>query len=1049
MVKKSSGGLLSFMFLSFSILLVGGIKTSLAYTIMGNVSSYAEDGYYITFHCANGKVRLGLLKDNIIRVQMTEIGKDFPGDTLHMSHNGPWGVITYDWSSTAVMDYELSDYGSYWKVLAGEIVVKVGKSPFRLSFYDGSDRLLTEEKIGSGLGYDGARVYEKMVLPADEHFFGGGAITADNYGPRFPVDKRGSVIVCDCDENYGFPTPWFMSSRGYGIYFNNIGAASEWVRLELGIVPGEYTFRGPNRDRCDWDMDYYFIYGPNFNRLLEDYVHITGKPYLPEKWFFGIIQSKNSYYTAQQVMDVASRFRNGNYPADVIVCDYPWRGQNNNLDWSSAFSDNAQMISHLDSLNFKCILHENAQSTLYPEPAVGYNWSHMIDVTDPAASGWYWGLHRPRMDDGVDGWWQDNSERASGAGNASGYEVHNLGGMLWAKILVEGCEREYGRHVPVVSRAGPCSSHRYIALWVGDTPSGTENLYMDLDYIRDGGLTAYTLAGADMGGYHGSGYPGDEVMHRRVIQMLLVFPVARVHGVGNKEPWQGSLAVQDMYRYYAKLRYRLIPYIYSAAIEGHQTGRPILASLVLDYQTDVNTYDKDYDFLFGRNILVAPVIGNANSRKVYLPAGKWMHYWTGLQYAGGQSVTVSAPLSGRDGLPMFIKAGAVIPMMPEMNYIYEKEPDLITLDVYPDEREPSNHVIYDCETVASPITETTFTCEVTDGNNIEITISDSNVAYELWVHCNKVSSSSVVVDSRQLIKFDDKAAYEVANEGWYYGAGCFYGSESIETLNIKMPKSYTSHVIQLSGFAPLPVSPVAPQPPIDLKVDLGDNGQQVKEGWIGWTEGHDVGERVSRSNVGGTNIDVAIEKTSGPELGFRNLYSIPHGKLTGDLVHINDGDGGIRMILSDLEPGDYIITTYHNVIWPSGDWDEIDITVDGILKVDNLRMSQAASDDESAASATYSFTVAGSTATITFSPQGIGTWRNVALNGFELVSACSRCADFNHDGVIDGFDFQIFVQNWLCAGQAGGYNWADVNCDGTVNFKDFAVFASQWLETCE
>jgi alpha-glucosidase (family GH31 glycosyl hydrolase) len=241
----------------------------------------------------------------------------------------------------------------------------------------------------------------------------------------------------------------------------------------------------------------------------------------------------------------------------------------------------------------------------------------------------------------------------------------------------------------------------------------------------------------------------------------------------------------------------MLPYRYSAAVEAHLTGRPILAALVLDYQDDPGTYDKDFHFMLGRWILVAPVMEKTDQWEVYLPKGKWIHYWTGKQYQGGQTVTVDAPLNGKDGLPMFVKTGAIIPMMPEMSYIYEKTPEPITLDVYPDAAEPSNYVMYDCDTPkASPIKETSFMC-LESRSKIAVSIDNSNAAYELWVHCDK-QPASVSVDSKMLAKLAGKDEYDSAAEGWYFGPGSFYGSEQVKTVNIKVPKGSGARVIRIA-----------------------------------------------------------------------------------------------------------------------------------------------------------------------------------------------------------------------------------------------------------
>jgi alpha-glucosidase len=285
---------------------------------------------------------------------------------------------------------------------------------------------------------------------------------------------------------------------------------------------------------------------------------------------------------------------------------------------------------------------------------------------------------------------------------------------------------------------------------------------------------------------------------RRMINIVPLVPISRAHGSGEFGailPWQTTPQQQALYRYYLKLRYRLHPYLYSGAIEAHLTGRPPLAALVFDYQDDKSTYDKDYEFMLGRNLLVAPVLEKIDQWSVYLPEGKWIHYWTGNQYSGGQTVTVSAPLYAKDGLPMFVKAGAIVPMMPEMSYIYEKAPDPITLDVYPDKTGPSEYVMYDRETVKSPISKTVFSSSE-DDTKIEVSISASDVSYELWVHYDK-EPASVVADSTEQPRLKGKSGYDAAQKGWYWGPGCFYGSDSIRTLNIKVPKSSAPHMIRI------------------------------------------------------------------------------------------------------------------------------------------------------------------------------------------------------------------------------------------------------------
>jgi alpha-glucosidase (family GH31 glycosyl hydrolase) len=200
--------------------------------------------------------------------------------------------------------------------------------------------------------------------------------------------------------------------------------------------------------------------------------------------------------------------------------------------------------------------------------------------------------------------------------------------------------------------------------------------------------------------------------------------------------------------------------------------------------------------MLGRQILVAPVMEKTDKWNVYLPKGKWVHYWTGKEYEGGQTITVDAPLYGKDGLPMFVKAGAIIPMMPEMSYIYEKTPEPITLDVYLPPTHPSTHVMYDCDTPRSTIEQTVFKCSQ-DKTKIDVSISPSNVPYELCVHYDK-QPASVTADSKELSRLEDKSAYDAAAEGWYFGPGCFYSNDKLNTVNIKIPRSPKPLLIRIT-----------------------------------------------------------------------------------------------------------------------------------------------------------------------------------------------------------------------------------------------------------
>jgi alpha-glucosidase (family GH31 glycosyl hydrolase) len=447
-----------------------------------------------------------------------------------------------------------------------------------------------------------------------------------------------------------------------------------------------------------------------------------------------------------------------------------------------------------------------------------YDWKG-FDPTIKAEMDKYFAAHLPRVRDGMDFWRQDNGERSmryTGLEKfANGYEAHNLFGSIWAKTVVEGMASQGLCGRPVICRGGPVGGHRYAVPWPGDTPHGLQFLDVDLNFFRNGGLTGYSSISADLGGFtdRKKGKPLEEQnVMRRIVNMMPVAPVAKFQGANDDSapfPWLFTEQQQDLFRFYLKLRYRLHPYYYSAAIEAHLTGRPILAPLVFDYQDDEKTYDKDFHFMLGRQILVAPVMEKTDKWAVYLPKGKWIHYWTGKEYQGGQTVTVDAPLYGKDGLPMFVKAGAILPMIPEMSYIYEKTPDLITLDIYPDPAGRSTYELYDCNTPYHGfVTQTIVVCSDRP-DRIDISIGEPGSgsvhswqrpgdrvifqrdliqSSELWVHYDR-QPASVTVNSKKLPRLGDKSAYDAAPEGWYFGPGCFYGNDKLNTVNIKIPEA--------------------------------------------------------------------------------------------------------------------------------------------------------------------------------------------------------------------------------------------------------------------
>jgi alpha-glucosidase len=234
----------------------------------------------------------------------------------------------------------------------------------------------------------------------------------------------------------------------------------------------------------------------------------------------------------------------------------------------------------------------------------------------------------------------------------------------------------------IITRAAYAGIQRYSTMWTGDTTSTWDTLALSIPVFQTLGLSGETFVGSDVGGFIGR---GNGELLARAYQVSFLAPFCRNHKVidgYDQEPWRFGKFYEDIIRKYLKLRYRLLPFLYTVLEEAHQTGVPLFRPLVLNYQADSNTLNLDDQFMVGSDLLVAPILQpNQTNRLVYLPEGIWYDFWTGKKYAGGTMRRVDAPL---EVVPMFIRGGSIIPEGPEMNYVGEKPFDPVTFYIHPD-----------------------------------------------------------------------------------------------------------------------------------------------------------------------------------------------------------------------------------------------------------------------------------------------------------------------------------------------------------------------------
>jgi alpha-glucosidase len=341
--------------------------------------------------------------------------------------------------------------------------------------------------------------------------------------------------------------------------------------------------------------------------------------------------------------------------------------------------------------------------------------SVFVDFTLPAAREWWGNLHQAYTENGVAGIWNDMNEPSDFVDQTGKNQIdvvsydegeksthaknRNVFALLMARATYEGLERLQPNKRPyVITRAGYAGIQRYSTMWTGDTNSTWEALALNIPMFTTLGLSGEPFVGSDVGGFIGRGN-GELLV--RAYQVSFLAPFCRNHKVidgYDQEPWRFGKYYEDIIRRYLKLRYQLLPFLYTTLEEAHRTGTPLFRPLVLNYQDDPNTYNLDDEFMIGNDLLVAPIVKpDVTRRLVYLPKGVWYDYWTNKQFAGGTTISVEAPL---ETVPMFVRGGAIIPTAPEMNYTSEKPVDPITFKIYPDDKGSASGTLYEDDGVS-------------------------------------------------------------------------------------------------------------------------------------------------------------------------------------------------------------------------------------------------------------------------------------------------------------------------------------------------------------
>jgi alpha-D-xyloside xylohydrolase len=538
--------------------------------------------------------------------------------------------------------------------------VRLVKNPWRLEFLDNAGKLLTRtmnmgdttKSFSQPVPFSfvrramdlGRSMAASFQLSPEEKIFG--------CGESFTrLNKRGQKVVLFTRDAMGAqtgrmykPIPFFMSSNGYGMFVHT----SAPVTFDFGQAFDESTVIYSGDEFLDL-----FVFLGNPKEILSEYTGATGRSPVPPLWSFGLWMSRITYNSEDQVRDVAAKLRQYRIPCDVIHLDTGWF----ETDWRSnyqfsktRFRDPARMISDLRRQGFHISLWQlpyfTSKNELYQKAVeAGYTVRNeagtlpyddvILDFSNPEAVKWYQGLLAGLLKMGVGAIKVDFGEGAPVGGQyasgRTGFYEHNLYPLRYNKAVAEITKQVTGESI-IWARSAWAGSQRYPLHWGGDAENTDSAMAATLRAGLSFGLSGFTYWSHDAGGFVKRA-PRD--LYRRWLGFGVLTSQTRCHGAPPREPWEYDEALVEDFRRAVELKYSLMPYIYAQAVDSSAHGYPMLRALFFEYPDDPGSWLVDDEYMFGSDLLVAPLIEEGSERNVYLPPGAWIDYQTSKIYRGG------------------------------------------------------------------------------------------------------------------------------------------------------------------------------------------------------------------------------------------------------------------------------------------------------------------------------------------------------------------------------------------------------------------------------
>jgi alpha-D-xyloside xylohydrolase len=664
----------------------------------------------ILIHMQTGAVRLEVCTDSMIHVTYAS---QWPPPTANRPE---LAIVKNGWET---VPWDVQSDSKTISVITAKLKVAINRQDGILNYFDAAGKPLLAEgpKKMSAATVNGEDTFHSLdvfkVYGSDEAFYGLGQHQAGVF------NMRGESVDLS-QENTDIAIPFFVSTKGYGIYWNNTSSS----RFNNRFIHYLYL-----TSQVADSIDYYFCYGPQLDKLVAAYRALTGDAPLFGKWAYGFWQCKNKYTSQAEILSIAQKYRDLKIPVDNIVQDWFWWTSTGEFKWNAKYPDPQAMLHQLHRENFHLMV--SIWPFFYPgtatyedmdkrgffiekAPSVSFHPKGMAlyDAFNPAARDYYWKLVNDSLFKiGVDAWWMDTTEPetegvednillnhkvaiGSGARFANAYPLMTTGGIYEHQRAASDAKRVF-----ILSRSAWAGNQRYaVTAWSGDVLSDFETFKRQIPAGLNFALAGVPYWTTDIGGFI-LGHPNDpryRELFIRWFQYGAFCPIFRVHGTrapNENELWSYGPEAQTILTDFDRLRYRLLPYIYSAAWQVTSAQSTIMRPLVMDFADDTRVRNIGDQFLFGSSLLVNPVTEEgATMRHLYLPKTKWIDFWTGETLNGGAYIDAPAPLSS---MPLYVRAGSIVPLGPELQYTSEKPADPLELRIYPGA--DANYSLYEDE----------------------------------------------------------------------------------------------------------------------------------------------------------------------------------------------------------------------------------------------------------------------------------------------------------------------------------------------------------------